>query len=210
MMKKFKYLALMSAIALTSAIGFTACSSSDEATADVNPTYDGTSVRTDFAFNITKASQGTTRMSATNVQEDGTSFRGMQDMFLYAMNVEPNGGNALQNYALQSIAANGIGNSEETPSSKVYPLSIPVGTNNFLFYARALQANETNFQIGKVTFNNLQQGTLNTSNISFSLAPIEKPASITPDRATVETAFKKFLNEIRTIFLLIILLFYFK
>ena len=86
-MKKIKFFALMSAIALTGTIGFTACSSSEDATeptTNVNPTYDGTSVRTDFAFNITKASQGTTRMSSTNVQATTGSFLGMTDMYLGA------------------------------------------------------------------------------------------------------------------------------
>ena len=86
-MKKIKYFGLMGAIALTSAIGFTACSSDDSATADVNPTYDGTSVRTDFAFNVTKASQDT-RMSGTNTQESG-NFLGMKRMFLLPFNVKP-------------------------------------------------------------------------------------------------------------------------
>ena len=96
-MKKIKFFALMSAIALTGTIGFTACSSSSDATdstADVNPTYDGSSVRTDFAFNITKASQGTTRMTAANTQETGTNFRGMQHMFLLPFTGEPTSANA--------------------------------------------------------------------------------------------------------------------
>ena len=207
-MKKIKFFALMSAIALTGTIGFTACSSSSDATdstADVNPTYDGKSVRTDFAFNITKASKGTTRMTAANVQE-GTSwtFRGLQDMYLYAMKTtspttEPNGEDALQTYALQSIASGTLDDDATTttpPSSKVYPLSIPVGTNNFLFYARALKNGETNFEIGKVTFNNLSASSKTTSNISFSLAPIETPTGVATPIATTQTSFINYLNSI--------------
>ena len=200
-MKKNFFYALMSAIALTSAIGFTACSSDSDAVVENNPTYDGNNVRTDFAFNITKASQGT-RMTAGNVQENsGASdyiFRGMQDMYLYAMKTEspttsPNGEDALQTYALQSIAQSQISN---PTSSKVYPLSIPVGTNNFLFYARALKNSETNFQIGKVTFNNLNAASTKTSNISFSLAPIEQPTGVATPRATTEENFAAYLNDI--------------
>ena len=62
-MKKNLVYAMMSAIALTSAVSFTGCASDDSTSVDTNPTYDGKSVRTDFAFNITKASQGT-RMTA--------------------------------------------------------------------------------------------------------------------------------------------------
>ena len=199
--------ALMGAIALTSAIGFTACSSSEDATeptTNVNPTFDGTSVRTDFAFNITKASQGTTRMTAANVQE-GTSwtFRGLQDMYLYAMkttnpSTEPNGEDALQTYALQSISSGTLDDNSTTtpPSSKVYPLSIPVGTNNFLFYARALKNGETNFEIGKVTFNNLSASSKATGIISFSLAPIETPTGVATPIATTQTNFITYLNSI--------------
>lgn len=208
-MKKIKFLALMSAIALTSAIGFSACSSSDEAVAeDVNPTYDGTSVRTDFAFNITKASQAKTRMTAANTQEAGTIFRGMQDMYLYAMQTaspttEPSGEVAKQAYPLQSIAASSLDDdatSTSVPSSKVYPLSIPVGTNNFLFYARAIREGTggligENFQIGKVADNFSAAGTT-TGNLSFSLVKIEKPASVTETRATTESNFITYLNSI--------------
>lgn len=196
-----KYLALMSAIALTSAVGFTACSSSDEATADVNPTYDGKSVRTDFAFNITKASQGTTRMTSDKVQEGTFAFRGMDDMFLYAFHANPNGQKADQVYALHSIAQAEL---SATQSSKVYPLSIPVGTTDFLFYARAKRNSETNFQVGKVNYNNLVASKLditdNTSTasneaISFSLCTIEYNKD--GNFSTVQNFFKTYLNEIR-------------
>lgn len=202
-MKKNFFYAMMSAIALTSAVSFTGCASDDGASVDTNPTYDGNSVRTDFAFNITKASQGT-RMTDVVVQENDQPFRGMQDMYLYAMKTaapttEPSGQDALQTYALQSIAANSLDDDKtttSTPSSKVYPLTIPVGTNNFLFYARALQNGETNFQIGKVTFNNFSASSKATSNLSFNLVPIEKPTGITPTRTTTETNFIDYLNSI--------------
>lgn len=202
-MKKNLVYAMMSAIALTSAVSFTGCASDDSASVDTNPTYDGKSVRTDFAFNITKASQGT-RMTDVVVQENDQPFRGMQDMFLYAMKTaspttEPNKEDAVQTYALMSIAASNLDDKASTtsvPSSKIYPLSIPVGTNNFLFYARALQNGETNFQIGKVTFNNLSADSKTTSNISFSLNPITQPTGIATPRSTTESNFETYLNSI--------------
>lgn len=204
-MKKIKFFALMSAIALTGTIGFTACSSSSDATdstADVNPTYDGTSVRTDFAFNITKASQGTTRMTSDKVQEGTFTFRGMDNMYLYAFHAEPTGQKADQVYALHSISKAELNASQ---SSKVYPLAIPVGTTDFLFYARAKRDGETNFEVGKVDFNNLDasklditdDNTTTSSNeeISFSLCTIKEYDNT--DFATVRTFFKTYLNEIR-------------
>lgn len=150
-MKKIKFFALMSAIALTCTIGFTACSSSDEATADVNPTYDGSSVRTDFAFNITKASQGTTRMTAENVQEtSGFSFRGMSDMFLLSFHGIPGtSSEATANYPLGNLISGT--DITSTKSSKVYSLSIPVGTDNFLFYGKASRSGESNYAVGRVS-----------------------------------------------------------
>ena len=84
MKKNFRF-AFMSAIALVGAVTFSACSSGDEVTADVNPTYDGSSVRTDFAFNVTKASQAQTRQSSVTVQET-SNFLGMQRMYLLPFN----------------------------------------------------------------------------------------------------------------------------
>ena len=88
-MKKNLVYAMMSAIALTSAVSFTGCASDDSASVDTNPTYDGKSVRTDFAFSVTKAAPGI-RMTAATVQ-DGTSydFLGINDMFLLPCDIPP-------------------------------------------------------------------------------------------------------------------------
>jgi len=186
-MKKIKFFALMSAIALTGTIGFTACSSSSDATdstADVNPTYDGTSVRTDFAFNITKASQGTTRMTAANVQE-GTSwtFRGMEHMFLLPFTGEPTSANATTLSTKSNIyALGGLTSLEIDPGTthkKIYSLTFPIGTDNMLFYGTADRNNLANYQVGKINSSLWPSGTDLQSNvtkkpsdISFSLAPI--------------------------------------
>lgn len=149
-MKKNFFYALMSAIALTGSIGFTACSSDSDAVVENNPTYDGTSVRTDFAFNITKASQGT-RMTDENVQETGGfSFRGMSDMFLLSFHGEPGTSvEATTNYPLGDL--NNTVDITSAKSSKVYSLSIPVGTDNFLFYGKATRGGKTNYQVGRVS-----------------------------------------------------------
>ena len=203
-MKMIKYFGLMGAIALTSAIGFTACSSSDDVADNVNPTYDGTSVRTDFAFNVTKASQDT-RMSGDNVQE-GTSvtFLGMKDMYLLPFTLETNQQPAagsttnfpttssIKNYFLGTLA--GI---TEAQSSKVYSLTFPVGTNNFLFYGKADNSTVTEaFKKGKVSTSLTEGGdpkgsTIdNTNGIYFGLTSIatslDKDATI-KDATKIET-----------------------
>lgn len=154
-MKKNFFYAMMSAIALTSAIGFTACSSDSDAVVENNPTYDGTGVRADFAFSITKASQGT-RMSDANVQETGP-FRGIEEMYLLPFSAVPadDGETNAANFPLGALTTSDItstvGDPSTAKSSKVYSLLLPLGTNNFLFYGKAPKDSKTNFQVGNVT-----------------------------------------------------------
>ncbi len=182
-----KNFALMSAIALTGTIGFTACSSSEDATeptTNVNPTYDGTSVRTDFAFNITKASQGTTRMTAANTQETGT-FRGMSHMYLFPFSEVPAADKSTnissgtnKNYALGNLLSSEI---STTSSKKIYSMTLPIGTNNFLFYGTATRSTENNFNVGRLTssFYDVNgdkasgaDNVANTNGINFNLVQI--------------------------------------
>ncbi len=174
-MKKNLVYAMMSAIALTSAVSFTGCASDDSTSVDTNPTYDGTSVRTDFAFNITKASQGT-RMTSGNTQENG-SFRGMKDMFLLPFTGVPGTGTEqvstsnAPSFALGTLAENTI---TATASSKVYSITIPIGTNNFLFYGKATNSSsDALYQVGAVT-STLAASTNNVdiTGISFGLTQI--------------------------------------
>ena len=76
-MKTMKNLALMGAIALTGAVGFTACSSSDDITATNNPDYnpETNSVKTTISLSINPNNGSTTRQAGTTVQASG--FRGI-------------------------------------------------------------------------------------------------------------------------------------
>lgn len=168
----------MMAIAFTSAIGFTACSSSDETAADVNPTYDGTSVRTDFAFSVAGGPMGTTRMTDDNVHLNDGVFTGMTDMYLFPFNAEP-ASNLSTNTAFYRLG--NLANSEITAeqSSKVYSLQIPVGTNNFLFYGKAINSTGTAKDKGALTFSITSSDVAvskNTDDLSFSLTPIRSNA----------------------------------
>ena len=150
MKKNFVY-AMMSAIALSGAVSLTSCSSNEEVTEN-NPTYDGNSVRTDFAFNITKASKETTRMTADIVQETGSfDFRGMTDMYLLPFHGVPATAITTNNANYPLGVLNNTSDITSSKSSKVYSLSIPVGTDNFLFYAKATRSAGTNFINGRVS-----------------------------------------------------------
>lgn len=184
-MKKNFFYALTGAIALTGAVGFTACSSDNDAVVDNNPTFDGKTVRTDFAFNITKASQGT-RMTDGNVQESNTTvnFRGMEHMFLLSFTGEPTESNETTLSSNANIFALGQLASSEiidgTNHKKLYSLTFPIGTNNMLFYGAATRNNLENKQIGKVTSTLWPNGTdlgsnvtKTPSDITFSLSSID-------------------------------------
>ena len=88
-MNRINNYVLNGAIALLSTAGLVACSSSDDVTdAPVNPTYDGKSVKAQFAINIATPSNGKTRMSAENTQMSGSKFLGMQNNYLFTLTLE--------------------------------------------------------------------------------------------------------------------------
>ncbi|MBQ8098763.1 MAG: hypothetical protein IJ244_04500, partial [Bacteroidaceae bacterium] len=146
-MKKVFRIMTLGAIALLGAVGFSACSS-DENVVEDNPTFDGETVRTDFAFNIATPK---TKMTAANTQQDGI-FKGMQDMYLLPFKGAPAAGattNNAINYGLGSLASGDI---TDAQSSRVYALSIPVGTTDFLFYATATKKEtDTDSEKGKIS-----------------------------------------------------------
>ncbi len=120
---------MMGALALT----FSACSSEDDL-ANVNPTYDGNAVKTQFAINV-GTGNFVTRATAANVQA-GTNptFLGLDNMMLFAFNGEPAAASATTTqFALGSIGKTITADN----SNKFYTLQIPVGTNNFVFYGEA-------------------------------------------------------------------------
>ena len=153
-MNKFNRFALMSAIALTGVAGFTACSSEDELT-NTNPTFDGESVKTQFAINIPRAGKSTTRMGQDVVQGQTIPiFRGMSDIQLIPIKVgttPSDAGNPVE--GTNTFLANAIklpnitgGNDDDdangelidNSNSKLYTdVDVPVETNAFLFYGKA-------------------------------------------------------------------------
>lgn len=136
-MRIFNKYAYMGAIALVGAVGFTACSSDDDLTAPQNPTFDGESVKTQFAINIPYAGGKGTRMSADNTQDAG-NFLGMKDLRLISFDGDPETGGVLKNI----ITTLGTINTDElsaSKSSKIYSnVNVPIQTDHFLFYAQAI------------------------------------------------------------------------
>lgn len=131
-MKKFKdkNFAYGVAVLLAGAMAFSACSS-DEEVVNVNPSFDGESVKTQFAINVAGANKNATRMSADNTQNN-SNYLGMANVRLFTLEGVPGTATALtSDITLVEPTSVTISN-----SSHIYTdVNIPVETNNFLFYS---------------------------------------------------------------------------
>ena len=67
-MNRMNNFLLMGSVALSGIVAFSACSSENDMGAEVNPTFDGKTVKTQFALNVPYGDTGT-RMSASYTEE---------------------------------------------------------------------------------------------------------------------------------------------
>ena len=201
-MKRINNYVLNGALALLSTAGFVACSSSDDVTdAPVNPTYDGKSVKAQFAINIaTPGSKNQTRMTSDNTQMSGSKFLGMQNIYLLPLKLESSGSpasstNVSSIIPLGSISANNNGMHIDGSDKdyKVYnDVNVAVGTNNFLFYGEGPSGTDmnSNFETGKLTAN--VNGKSSVGNINFK--PVQIAAQST--YSSIQNEFVSYLNDI--------------
>lgn len=194
-MKKNFLFAIMSAIALTGAVSFSACQSSDEIVDNPNYNPETNAVKTEFAININHPGNRT-RMASTNTQQDG-SFKGMADMFLFSTASSSAVSDATEfittgKFALGSLAPTDI---TAEKSSKVYTMYVPVTTNNFLFYAKNNITGATAAQKGSLTYNVSTTAT-KPSDITFSLNPVVISTDETTKVTTPETTLAGYMNTI--------------
>ena len=201
-MNRINNYVLNGAIALLSTAGFVACSSSDDVTdAPVNPSYDGKSVKTQFAINIaTPGSKNQTRMTSDNTQMSGSKFLGMQNIYLFPLTLESSGSPASSTKVSSIIPLGSIGannNDMHIDGSdkdyKVYnDVNVAVGTNNFLFYGEGPSGTDmnSNFEQGKLTAN--VNGKSSVGNINFK--PVQIAAQST--YSSIQDEFVSYLNGI--------------
>ena len=191
-MNRINNYVLNGAIALLSTAGLVACSSDDVTEAPVNPTYDGKSVKTQFAINIATPSNGKTRMSAENTQNGG-NYLEMANVRLLTLSATPNDGQAL----LSALALGEPTQVTTSNSSHIYQdVNIPLTTNNFLFYSTRKGLGTTKAATGAIKsalFDNTNLTVANTNQISFSSEPI---LSSTNTIATEQRAFADYLNKV--------------
>lgn len=195
-MNRINNYVLNGAIALLSTAGLVACSSSDDVTdAPVNPTYDGKSVKTQFAINIATPSNGKTRMSAVNTQNNN-NYLGMANVRLLTLAATPGDNQALLS-ALDLAEPTDV---NENNSSHIYKdVNIPLTTSNFLFYSTRKGLGTTISEkaekgaIKSDLFDNTNPIVANTKEISFSSEPIVSGSnSITVE----QNAFATYLNNV--------------
>ena len=213
-MKKINHYVLNGAIALLSTAGFVACSSSDDVTdAPVNPSYDGKSVKTQFAINIANESSKT-RMTAENTQNNA-NFLGMDNIYLIPFVEIPTESKYVdgiqtgstpktsKEYTFPSdvlkltpISNTEIDNSTDNKNYKIYnDVSIPVGTKNFLFYGTGPMTDKV--KNGALTVADISSTSGNTTNkIKFSLVDIATTDGANNTLTTVSGDFAAYLTTI--------------
>lgn len=156
-MKKYLNFAFLSAIALAGTCCFTACSDSEGVLEqkvteqkDVNPTN---SVNTQFVLNVA-TSASATRSSATDVQQNN-NFRGMDNVKLFAFNTGTKKAVQKDNvfgafYDLDKLLAQGSVTADA--SNRIVNINIPIGTDAFLFYGKAMKGENTDDTEGKIDY----------------------------------------------------------
>lgn len=143
-MKYFNQFTGFSALLLAGTMGFAACSSDDEV-ADVNPSYDGSSVKTQFAINI-PANTTQSRMTSGKAQEGGV-FLGMQDIKLIPLTLsgtETAADKDLHAQDLSNITKTGLNSwNNSTIHAKMYTdVEMALGVNHAVFYGAAIYESE--------------------------------------------------------------------
>lgn len=141
-MKYFNQFTGFSALLLAGTMGFAACSSDDEV-ADVNPSYDGSSVKAQFSINI-PANATQSRMTSGQAQEETNAFLGMKNIKLFPLiltGTEEVKDKKPVGTTLGNIEATTGDNSWTIPSlhAKVYnDVQFDLGVNHAVFYGEAI------------------------------------------------------------------------
>jgi hypothetical protein len=141
-MNKVKTFFLMWAVSLSGIIGFTSCSSADvEDNSQVVYDEQGKAgVKPEFVISIPRSVVGTTRQSNEVTQSSGSvdQFRGLDNIRLIPFSSEPTSSSKKLADIMRLSHINAL-NSPGAVNYKVYADQfVPVGTRNFLFYAKAI------------------------------------------------------------------------
>ena len=202
-MNRINHYVLNGAIALLSTAGLVACSSDDVTDAPVNPSYDGKSVKTQFAINVAdNTPKNSTRMSGVNTQQTG--YLSMANIYLLPIKTTGSQSINENTEVLSLIPLNDPNSVTTTRSSHIYSdVNVPVGANNFLFYSTRKNLGsdmDNKFKTGSITGTLIGATTVpavdNTSDITFALEEI-LDATNNSSLTMVEGYFEAYLNSIK-------------
>lgn len=206
-MKTNRNLYLFAAALVAGTMGMTSCSNEEITPDNVNPTYNGESVKTQFAINIPAAGKNT-RLAQDIVQgQADPQFRGMDNIRLVPfIQTQTTGSDGKPLTGADVVTYNPILLSKiegvtkvgsTTDNYKVYSnVDIPVGTNAFLFYGEATPE-DTKKKNGSLIPSYEESGWNGTAllNLSFDLEQILPDANITGNTAA-QTEMLGILNGI--------------
>lgn len=199
-MNRMNNFLLMGSVALSGIVAFSACSSENDMGAEVNPTFDGKTVKTQFALNVPYGDTGT-RMSANATQQN--YFRGISNMKLLSLTATPAAGTIPTSLIDLSTASESDGNTFADQGRYIYSdVVIPVGTKNFIFYGKATETTTTptdkEFENGYLS-NNLTGATVaNLDNINFGLEIINT-LELTNEEAGINKSYNKVLKALQDV-----------
>lgn len=197
-MKHLLYLAMLA----TTAAGLAACSSDDAAEGGQNPALSGT-VKTQFAINIPRAANGpATRMTDANTQNNN-NFLGLGDISLFPLTAVPSATSTLSAITLgtptdifdQSTSTD----ADPRGFAKLYSnVEVPIGTNNFLFYALGTNTEQEGYKKGELTASYGTAGSATAADIKFKPTTLLTADNTTAFKAEV-AARAAYLNAIATV-----------
>lgn len=199
-MKNFSKYFLMGTVALSGMTAFTACSSENEPSAEVNPTFNGSTVKTQFALNLPYAATGT-RMTE-NATQQNSYFRGMSSMTLLPFaETAVDGGKTSTSAMLLGTDANAFDTDGAGQGRYVYrDIEIPVGTQSFVFYGKAtgtpasVEDAEKCFKYGYLTEKSISpKDKVKLSDVKFALKQINSNLNLATAAGTGEESYNKVL-----------------
>lgn len=205
-MNRMNNFLLMGSVALSGIVAFSACSSENDMGAEVNPTFDGKTVKTQFALNVPYGNTGT-RMSADAAQQN-SNFRGISNMKLLPFAEEPAAGKtstSLINLGVNTNAFESDGSDYANQGRYIYrDVEIPIGTKHFVFYGKATGTETTTttpdklFEKGYLS-KNLSGPTVNLNNTNFALQKIKGSLDLSAATGTTTENYDKVLKALQEV-----------
>lgn len=203
-MNRMNNFLLMGSVALSGIVAFSACSSENDMGAEVNPTFDGKTVKTQFALNVPYGDTGT-RMSADATQQN-SNFRGISNMVLLPFNANVTGTETSTSFISLNQNTNAFESDGAGKGRYIYrDVEIPIGTKHFVFYGKATGTETTTtatpnnlFEKGYLS-NSLSGTTVNLNNTNFALQKINGSLNLSTATGTTTENYDKVLKALQDV-----------